>query len=139
MLLICQVFSLTVYFQSERRLSVSATESKLRPPPPAPVFSPSSVLGPPSVSMSLSVTNTEPTSPRSATPASDSAGVWTPTARRSPTPGLDLAAPLCVSQLTLNQGNSSYDLFHCLSFQQGREGYFGNVIGYRLLVTLFKM
>lgn len=83
--------------QSERRPGVRVTERVSRPPPPPPGFSPSSVLGRPSVTMSLSVTNMEPTSPRSATPASDSAGVWMPTARRSPTPGPDPAALLYVS------------------------------------------
>lgn len=84
--------------QSERRPSVSATERAPRLPPPAPASSLSSVLGQLWVTTSHSATNTEPMSPHSATLASVSAGVSTPMVRRSPTPALDLAALLCVSQ-----------------------------------------
>lgn len=79
---------------------MSVRERVPRPLAPAPASSPSSVLGRPSVSMSRSVMNMEPTSPRSVTPASDSAGVWTPMARRYPTPAQDQATLLSVSQLS---------------------------------------
>lgn len=90
-------------WQSGRRPCVSARPPPPPPPPapaPAPASSLSSAPGQPSVSTSLSATSTGPTSLHSATPASASAGAWTPAARRSPILAPDQAAPLCVSHMT---------------------------------------
>ncbi|KAI3352670.1 hypothetical protein L3Q82_020124 [Scortum barcoo] len=88
---------------SERRPSVSVTERAPRRPAALRGSSLSSALGQPLVSTSLSVMITAPTSPRSATPASDSAnwcvgahanGQEIPNTRTGPG-----STPLCINQV----------------------------------------
>lgn len=109
-------FRFILHRQSGRRPHVSATERAPRRPPPLPpalASSLSSVPGRLSVHTSLSATNTEPTSLHSATPASASAGAWTPAAKRYPTLAPDRATPLCVSHVTAH-------LFSCRSVPLSR-------------------